>query len=65
MGFNAAARFFGISINTLKASEVKFSKLKILLFIYSLAEQFISQHIEGDEFYTKVGEKKSAHESMG
>lgn len=65
MGFNAAARVFGISINTLKAWEVKFSKLKIPLFIYSLAEQFLSQHIEGDELYTKVGENKSAHESTG
>lgn len=65
MGFNATARVFGISINTLKDWEIKFSKLKTPLLIYSLSEQFISQDIEGDELYTKVHENKPAHDSEG
>lgn len=65
MAFNATARVFNISKNTLLNWEERFSKLKETLFLYSLTHTFIRQVIEGDELYTKVHENKPAHESEG
>jgi transposase-like protein len=65
MGFNACARTFKISRNTLRDWEIKFASLKRTLYLYSLCHRFLSQTIEGDELYTKVHHNTPASESKG
>ena len=65
LGFNACARTFEISRNTLRSWEKKFVGLKKVLYLYSLCHQFLSQVIEGDELYTKVHHNTPASESEG
>lgn len=63
--FNATCRIFDISKNTLLRWERKFSDMKDVLFLYCLANQFLSQIIEGDEVYTKINKNLPAEESAG
>lgn len=65
LGFNATARTFNISGNTLSSWENKIGSIKKTLLIYSLTKKFISQMIEGDEAYTKVYENVPQEESQG
>jgi len=65
MGFNATCRVFEISKNTLLDWERRFANLKDSLMIYALLHTFLTQLIEGDEIYTKVGENVPAEESAG
>jgi len=65
MGFNAVCRVFEISKNTLLEWERRFADLKGPLLIYALLHSFLTQLIEGDEVYTKVGQNGSADASEG
>jgi transposase-like protein len=65
MGFNAACRVFGISKDTLQNWEQLFAGLKVPLLIYSLLHTFLTQLIEGDESYTKVGKNLPPEDSEG
>lgn len=65
LGFNACARVFAISRETLRSWEGRFSVLKKELYLYSLCHQFLSQTIEGDELYTKVDKNVPPCESQG
>jgi transposase-like protein len=65
MGFNATCRVFEISKNTLLDWERRFANLRDSLMIYALLHTFLTQLIEGDEIYTKVGENVPAEESAG
>jgi len=65
MGFNAACRVFDISKNTLLDWELKFSDIKETLMLYALTNTFISQLIEGDELYTKIGKNVPVEECEG
>jgi transposase-like protein len=64
-GFNACCRIFKIGKDTLSRWETRFASLKKTLFLYSLCHSFLSQVVEGDELYTKVGENKPACDSEG
>jgi transposase-like protein len=63
--FNAACRTLGISTDTLQDWEQRFADLKDPLLIYSLLHTFLTQLIEGDEAYTKVGKNLPPEESEG
>lgn len=65
IGFNAVCRVFNISKNTLLNWEMRFSELKETLLLYALMHKFISLVIEGDEFYTKVGENLPVEDCEG
>jgi len=65
MGFNAVCRVFEISKNTLLEWEWRFADLKGPLLIYALLNTFLTQLIEGDEIYTKVGKNVPADTSEG
>ena len=65
MGFNAVCRVFEISKNTLLAWERRLADLKGRLLIYVLLHTFLTQLIEGDEIYTKVGKNVPADTSEG
>ncbi len=65
LGFNACARVHSISRDTLRSWERRFAALKKDLYLYSLCHQFLSQTIEGDELYTKVGRNLPPSESQG
>ena len=65
LGLNAACRTFGIAKNTLINWEMKFSKIKEVLLLYSLVHSFIKLIIEGDEVYTRVGKNVHPDESIG
>jgi transposase-like protein/IS1 family transposase len=65
LGFNATCRLFEISKNTLLNWERRLADLKGPLMIYALLHTFLSQLIEGDEVYTKVGKNVPAEESEG
>jgi transposase-like protein len=65
MGFNAACRVFRVSINTLKDWLMRLSKVKEVLSLYAVCHQFLSQVVEGDELYTKVGSNVPPAESKG
>lgn len=65
LGFNATCRTFRIGRNTLAKWEKRFASIRNILFMYALTFSFVSQIIEGDEFYTKVGKNKPVHESEG
>ena len=65
MGFNAVCRVFEISKNTLLDWEHRFADLKGPLLIYALLHTFLTQLIEGDEVYTKVGKNGPAEASEG
>lgn len=65
MAFNACCRAFKIGKSTLSNWEKRFSKLKNVLFLYSLCHQFLEQIIEGDELYTKVFQNKNPKDSEG
>ena len=54
MGVNAACHVFDIAKNTLLLWERRLSGVKETLMVYSMANTFISQVIEGDELYTKI-----------
>jgi transposase-like protein len=62
---NATCRVFDISKNTLLSWERKFASLKSVFFLYSIANQFLSQIIEGDEVYTKINKNLPAEDSAG
>jgi transposase-like protein len=65
MSLNATCRLFGISKNTLLDWERRFAQLKNPLMIYALLHTFLTQLIEGDELYTKIGNNLPAEESEG
>jgi hypothetical protein len=65
MGVNAVHRLFKISKNTLLKWEKKFAGLQNTFFLYSLSFTFLSQLIEGDEFYTKVEKNKPIEDCEG
>lgn len=65
IGCNAVCRVFGISKNTLLEWEYRFADLKIPLMIYALTHTFLTQFIEGDELYTKVGKNVPPDSSEG
>ena len=65
MGFNACARVFKISRDTLRSWEQRFVTLKKELHLYALCHSFLSQTIEGDELYTKVHKNTPPSESQG
>lgn len=65
LGFNACARTFDVSRETLRNWEKKFSSLKPTLYLYSLCHNFLCQVIEGDELYTKVHHNTQASDSQG
>jgi hypothetical protein len=65
LGFNATCRVFEISKNTLLNWEQRWANLKGPLMIYALLHTFLTQLIEGDEVYTKVGKNMPAEESEG
>lgn len=65
VGFNAVCRVFGISKNTLLEWEYRFADLKTPLMIYALMHTFLTQLIEGDELYTKVGKNVPPDSSEG
>ena len=65
LGFNATCRTFDISKNTLLNWERRFALLKGPLMIYALLHTFLTQLIEGDEVYTKVGKNDPAEASEG
>lgn len=64
-GLNATTRIFDISKNTLLDWEAKFTNLYQVLFIYSLALEFLKLVIEGDEVYTKVNKNVPPDQSAG
>ena len=65
IGVNAACRVFEIAKNTLLNWEEKFAGLQETLLLYSLLFTFLSQVIEGDELYTKVGKNKPIEDCEG
>ena len=65
LGFNAACRVFDISKNTLLDWERRFADLKNPFMIYALLHTFLTQLIEGDEVYTRVGKNGPAEGSEG
>lgn len=65
LGFNATCRTFDISKNTLLNWERRLAGLKGPLMIYALLHTFLTQWIEGDELYTKVGKNVPAEASKG
>jgi hypothetical protein len=65
MGFNAACRVFEIAKNTLLNWERRLSGMKETLMLYALLHTFISQEIEGDEAYTKVGRNLPVEDCEG
>ena len=65
LGFNATCRTFDISKNTLLNWERRFALLKGPLMIYALLHTFLTQLIEGDEVYTKIGKNNPAEASEG
>jgi len=65
LSLNAAARSFGISVNTILDWEKKFSRIYNVLFLYSLAHSFMTLIIEGDELYTKVKKNVDPDKSEG
>lgn len=65
MGFNACCRTFKLGKETLARWENRFAALKKVLFLYSLCHKFLSQVIEGDELYTKIGKNTPPKDSEG
>ena len=65
LSFNATCRVFEISKNTLLSWERRWADLKGPLMMYALLHTFLTQLIEGDEVYTKVGKNVPAEESEG
>ena len=65
LGFNATCECFGIAKNTLYNWERKFSNIKQSLFLYAILHNFLSQIIEGDELYTKVGKNVPVEDCQG
>jgi len=65
MGVNATARVFGVSKNTIKGWEHRFSAIKATLLVFALLHQFLQLVIEGDEVYTKVGKNIPPEDSRG
>jgi transposase-like protein len=65
MGLNATARTFAVSKKSIIDWEWRLSELKPTLLLYSLLHQFLSQIVEADERYTKVGKNTAAADSAG
>jgi transposase-like protein len=65
MGLNATCRTFKIAKNTLLNWEKRFASLRKILLMYALAHTFLSQVIEGDEFYTKIGKNVPVEDCEG
>jgi transposase-like protein len=65
MGLNATARTFAVSKKSVIDWEWRLSDLKPTLLLYSLLHQFLSQIIEADELYTKVGQNTVVADSEG
>ena len=65
LGVNAACRVFAIAKNTLLDWERRFAQLRETLMLYALMHTFLSQVIEGDELYTKVGRNVPVEDCEG
>ncbi|HJW29648.1 MAG TPA: IS1 family transposase [Saprospiraceae bacterium] len=65
MGFNAACRVFEISKNTLLEWEQRVADWHSPLLMYALLHNFVTQLIEGDEVYTKVGKNVPPADAEG
>ena len=65
MGLNATCRVFEIAKNTLLNWERRFLDLKETLMLYALMHTFLTQVIEGDELYTKVGKNVPVEDCEG
>ena len=65
MALNAVCRLFEISKNTVLNWERRFAGIKGALLLYALTQTFLSQFIEGDERYTKIGRNKPVEECEG
>ena len=65
LGVNATCRVFDIAKNTLLNWEQRFAALRETLMLYALMQVFLSQVIEGDEWYTKVGRNVPVEDCEG
>ena len=65
LGVNATCRVFEIAKNTLLNWERRFAQLRETLMVYALMHTFLSQVIEGDELYTKVGKNVPVEDGEG
>lgn len=65
MSLNATARTFKVSKKSVLDWERRLADLKPTLMLYGLMQRFVSQEIEGDEVYTKVGQNTAAADSKG
>ena len=65
LGVNATCRVFEIAKNTLLDWERRFAELRETLMLYALMHTFLSQVIEGDELYTKVGKNVPVEDCEG
>jgi transposase-like protein len=65
LGFNATCRVFEIAKTTLLNWERRFAGLQETLMVYALMQTFLSQVIEGDELYTKVGKNVPVEDCEG
>ena len=65
LAVNATCRTFEIAKNTLLNWERRFTGLRETLMLYALMQTFLSQVIEGDELYTKVGKNVPVEDCEG
>jgi hypothetical protein len=65
IGLNAACRAFEIAKNTRLNWERRLAGEKDTLAAYALSHTFLSQLIEGDELYTKIGKNWPVEECEG
>ena len=65
MGFNATCRALEIAKNTLLLWERRLAGTKQTLLLYALMHTFLSQVIEGDELYTKIGKNVPVEDCEG
>ncbi|MGB8328860.1 MAG: hypothetical protein WCE62_01940 [Polyangiales bacterium] len=65
LGVNATCRVFEVAKNTLLNWEQRFAQLRETLMLYALMHTFLSQVIEGDELYTKVGRNVPVEDCEG
>lgn len=65
LGVNATCRVFDIAKNTLLNWERRLAALRETLMLYALMQTFLSQVIEGDEVYTKVGRNVPVEDCEG
>jgi transposase-like protein len=65
MGFNATCRALDVAKNTLLLWERRLASTKHTLLLYALMHTFLSQVIEGDEIYTKIGKNVPVEDCEG